>query len=311
MTPLHVAQVAVNELCPCGIKVEVHDKDWIESKKMDLFLTIAKGSCAPPLFVEINYCGGPADLKPILMVGKGVTFDSGGMCLRPCDEQAHQRAGMSGAATVMSVIRACSALSLPINVVGVIPLCENMLSGMAVKVGDVVMGLNGKTVRVSDTDNDGRLLLADAICYGQDTYKPRLVIDVASETSGIVAALGSSAAGVFSNSHTMWQQMHKAGVITGDRVWRMPLWKYFTHNVTRLRTIDVDNKGLGKGSACLAAAFLKEFVLCVDWIHIDIEGVGMMTHDKSYPYYRKGRMTGRPTRALIQFLYQLACPEKK
>lgn len=311
MTPLHLAQAAVNELCPCGIKVDVRDKDWIESKRMDCFLTVARGSCAPPLFLEMAYCGGPSEQKPIMLVGKGVTFDSGGLCLRECKDMLERRADMAGAAVIMAVIRAASALSLPINIIGLAPLCENMPSGMAMKVGDVVMGLNGKSVRIEDTDNDGRLLLADALVYGQSTYKPRLVIDVATETSGIKAALGSSAAGVFSNSHSMWKQIRKAGIVSGDRVWRMPLWKFFTNNVTQNRTVDVANKGVGKGSACLAAAFLKEFITCVDWMHVDIEGVGMKCYDKAYPYYRKGRMTGRPTRTLIQLLYQLACPEKK
>lgn len=309
MTPLHLAQIAVNELCPCGIKVEVHDRDWIEQKRMDCFLTVARGSCAPPLFVEVNYCGGPADQKPILLCAKGLTYDSGGLCLRDCKKMGVHRADMAGAAVVLSVIRACSALSLPINVVGCLPLCENMPSGMAMKCGDVIMSLVNKTVRVSDTDNGGRLLVADALAYGQEIYKPRLVIDVATETTGVVAALGSAASGVFSNSHTLWKQIRKAGIITGDRVWRLPLWKFFTDNVTRMRTIDVDNKGYGKGSPCLAAAFLKEFILCVDWMHIDIEGVGMKNWEKCYPYYRKGRMTGRPTRTLIQLMYQLACPD--
>lgn len=309
MTPLHLAQIAVNELCPCGIKVEVHDKDWIELKKMDLFLAVARGSCAPPLFVEMNYCGGPADQKPILLVGKGLTFDSGGLCLRPCKEMRQRRADMAGAAIVISVMRACSALSLPINVVGLCPLCENMPSGMAMKIGDVMMSMINKTVRVTDTDNGGRLCSADALSYGQDVYKPRVVIDIATETTGILNALGNGASGVWTNSNELWTQICKAGAVTGDRVWRFPLWKLYSDNVTKMRTVDVDNKGYGRGSPCLAAAFLKEFILCVDWIHIDMEGVGMQCWDKCYPYYRKGRMTGRPTRTLIQLLYQLACPD--
>lgn len=141
MTPLHLAQIAVNELCPCGIKVEVHDKDWIENRKMDLFLTVAKGSCAAPLFVEMNYCGGTPDQKPILLVGKGITFDSGGLCLMTCKDMRTHRADMAGAAMVISTLRACSALSLPVNVVGLCPLCENMPSGMAMKVGKIMHNL--------------------------------------------------------------------------------------------------------------------------------------------------------------------------
>lgn len=309
MTPLHFAQETVNELCPCGIKVEVHDKDWVETKKMHAFLTVARGSCAPPLFMEINYCGGPPEQQPIMLVGKGVTFDSGGLCLKTCKHMGRHRADMAGAAVCIASIKAASALSLPINIRGMIPLCENMPSGMAMKVGDVIMGLNGKSIRIQSTDNEGRLCLADAIVYGQLTYKPRLIIDVTTETKGVTAALGSAAAGVFTNSHTLWKELQKAGAITGDRTWLLPLWKYYTKNVTGAKSVDVLNRGLGKGDPCLAAAFIQEFISCIDWIHMDINGVGMLTHDKVHPYLKRGRMSGRPTRTLIQLLYQLACPE--
>ena len=308
MTPLHFAQEAVNELCPCGIKVEVHDKDWIELKKMQAIAAVARGSCEPPVVLDISYCGGPGDMKPILLAGKGITFDSGGLCLKFCEGMDRFRADMSGAAAIIAAMRAAAALSLPINLNAVIPLCENMPSGMAMKCGDVVCSLNGKSIMITDTDNEGRLILADALAYGQAEFKPRLVIDVATLTPGIRAALGSAASGVFCNSQTMWSQVRKAGVITGDRVWRMPLWKFYTHKVTDYRSHDVNNKGKGYGDPCLAAAFLNEFINCVDWIHFDTTGVGFHSEDKVYPYYTKGRMTGRPTRTLIQLLYQLSCP---
>ncbi|CAH1374058.1 hypothetical protein MTP99_015434 [Tenebrio molitor] len=310
MTPLHFAQETVNELCPCGIKVQVHDKDWIEQKKFSAFLTVARGSCEPPVVLEISYCGGPNDQKPILFCGKGITFDSGGLCLKQCKGMDVYKADMCGAAAIIAAIRAASALSLPLNIEAVIPLCENMPSGMAMKCGDIVMGMNGKSIMITDTDNEGRLILADAMVYGQGIYKPRLVIDVASLTPGVRSALGSSASGVFSNSQTMWSQVRKAGVITGDRVWRLPLWKFFTKKVTRFKSHDVNNKGLGQGSSCLGAAFLNEFINCVDWIHFDVTGVGFRSNHKVTPYYTKGRMTGRPTRTLIQLLYQLSCPSE-
>lgn len=308
MTPLHFAQEAVNELCPCGIKVMVHDKDWIESKKLNAFLTVARGSCEPPVFVEISYCGAPIDQRPILMVGKGITFDSGGLCLKRCPGMDVYRADMTGAAAIIAAIRAASALSLPINIEAVIPLCENMPSGMAVKCGDVIVGLNGKSIMITDTDNEGRLIMADALVYGQSTHKPRLIIDVASLTPGVRAALGSAASGVYTNSQVMWSQVRKAGVITGDRVWRMPLWKFYTKMVTNFRSHDVNNKGWGHGSSPLGAAFLNEFIDCVDWIHFDTTGVGFKSEHRVYSYLTEGRMTGRPTRTLIQLLYQLSCP---
>ncbi|KAK5650425.1 hypothetical protein RI129_001454 [Pyrocoelia pectoralis] len=308
MTPLHFAQETVNELCPCGIKVEVRDKEWIESKKMFAFLAVAGGSCEPPIFLDIHYCGGPPEQKPILFVGKGITYDSGGLCKKPCHTMSMYRADICGAASIIAAIRAANALSLPLNINAVIPLCENMPSGMAMKCGDIVMGLNGKSIRIQDTNKEGRLLLADGLVYGQQAHKPRLIIDVSSMTEGTRKSLGSGASAVFCNSQTMWSQIEKAGVITGDRVWRMPLWKYFTQQVTTYSSHDVDNQGHGEGQPCLAAAFLNEFVTCVDWIHMDITGVGMKCEDKALTYLTKGRMTGRPTRTLIQLLYQLACP---
>lgn len=134
--------------------------------------------------------------------------------------------------------------------------------------------------------------------------------DVATLTPGIRAGLGSAASGVFCNSQTLWSQVRKAGVITGDRVWRMPLWKFFTKKVTSYKSHDVNNKGHGHGDPCKAAAFLNEFIKCVDWIHFDITGVGMRCEDKIYPYLTKSRMTGRPTRTMIQLLYQLSCPKE-
>lgn len=310
MTPLQFAQETVNELCPCGLKVDVHDRDWIEHKRMFAFLTVARGSCEPPVFLEISYCGGPPDQKPIMICGKGLTYDSGGLCLRTCKRQFRQRAAPAGAAAIIGAMKAVAALSLPVNIQCLIPLCENMPSGMAMKCGDIVMGLNGKSILIQNTDNEGHLMLADAFVYGQTTYKPRLVIDVATLTHDVGSAFGSACSGVWTNSQTMWQQVRKAGVITGDRVWRLPLWKFFTRKVTDYRSHDVDNQGYGKGEPCKGAAFLNEFLTCVDWIHFDVTGVGKAAENKIYSYYTKGRMTGRPTRTLIQLLYQLSCPSE-
>lgn len=310
MTPLQFAQETVNELCPCGLKVDVHDRDWIEYKRMQAFLTVARGSCEPPVLLEISYCGGPPEMRPIMIVGKGVTYDSGGLCLRECKRQFRQRAAPGGASAIVGAMKGVAALSLPVNIQVLIPLCENMPSGMAMKCGDIVMGLNGKSIMIQNTDNEGHLMLADALVYGQTTYKPRLIIDVATLTHDVTAAFGSACSGVFCNSQTMWQQVRKAGVITGDRVWRLPLWKFFSKKVTQFRSHDVDNAGYGKGIPCKGAAFLNEFITCVDWIHFDVTGVGKAAENKIYSYYTKGRMTGRPTRTLLQLLYQLSCPSE-
>ncbi|XP_034652852.1 cytosol aminopeptidase [Drosophila subobscura] len=307
MTPLIFAQAAVDALCPCGVTVEVRTMEWIEDKGLSSFLTIAKGSCEPPVLLEINYCGTAPEDKPVLLVGKGLTFHSGGLCLKPKRGMDEYRGTVSGAALVVATIRAASALSLPINLSAVLPLCENLPSGMAVKPGDVVTLLNGRTMRVMDPGVAGTVMLADPLLYGQATFKPRLVIDVGSMATGVTSALGGSATGLWTNNSFLWKQFQKAGGYSGDRLWRLPLWIYFKHLVTKFGNFDMCNKGRGPASSCLAAAVLHEMVPCSDWVHLDTHGTGMLAKDGVPPYLLKDRMSGRPTRTLIQLLYQLAC----
>jgi len=311
MTPAKLATAAIDILCPCGVQVDVRDKMWIETKKMNAFLNMARGSCEPPLLLELSYCGGHQEDKPVLFTGKGVTFDSGGVCLKKCKGMSEYRADMAGAAVIIGVFKAVAQLNLPINLNALIPLCESMPGGMAMKPGDVVLALNGKTIRIADTDNEGRIILADALSYSCN-YKPCIVMNVATLTPGIRTALGASSSGVFSTSDSVWSELMKAGAVTGDRVWRFPVWRHFTKRVTELVGIDVSNTGIGKGGdPCLAAAFLMEFAPPVDFVNMDITGVGMKASCYCLPYLRYGLMTGRPTRTLIQFLNQMACPLDK
>ncbi|XP_002015961.2 cytosol aminopeptidase [Drosophila persimilis] len=307
MTPSIFAQATVDALCPCGVTVEVRSINWIEEKNLGSFLTIAKGSCEPPLLLEISYCGTAPEDKPVLLVGKGLTFHSGGLCLKPKTGMDEYRGGVSGAALVVATMRAASALSLPINLSAVLPLCENLPSGMAVRPGDVVTLLNGRTMRVMDPDVAGTVMLADPLLYGQAAFKPRLVVDAGAVARGVTSGLGGSATGVWTNNSFLWKQFQKAGGYTGDRLWRLPLWQYFKDLVTKFGTVDMCNKGRGPASSCLAAAVLHEMVPCSDWVHLDTHGTGMLAKDGVPPYLLKNRMSGRPTRTLIQFLYQLAC----
>lgn len=310
LTPPAFAQKVMDAVCPCGVYVMVRQTDWLQMKKMGAFLHVARGSTEPPLFIELNYCGGCPDDRPVVLVGKGVTFDTGGLCLKKCPAMRDFKADMAGAAVVVATMRAAAAMRLPINIVGLIPLCEHMLSGMAMKPGDVVMATNGLTVRVENTCNEGRMIMADALAYGVEFYKPHLTVDVATLTSGMKAALGASSSGVYTNSHDMWDEINKAGAITGDRVWRFPLWDHFRRRVVMLKAADVTNVGFGPGGGpCRGAAFLYEFVECGDWVHIDIGSSGLKTETPDFPYLEVGRMTGRPTRTLIQFLIQIACPQ--
>ncbi|EDW60718.1 cytosol aminopeptidase [Drosophila virilis] len=311
MTPTIFAQSTVDALCPCGVSVDIRSMDWIEENRLNSFLMVAKGSCEPPVVLEINYCGTAPEDKPILLLGKGLTYNSGGLCLRPKDCMQMYRGCMAGAAVCVATIRAAAALSLPLNISAVLPLCENMPSGMAVKPGDVVTLLNGKTLGIKDVSKAGVVVMADPLIYAQANFKPRLVVDIATLGYGVCCGLGGSAAGIFSNSNFVFKQFEKAGGLTGDRLWRLPLWNYFKRLISPNITYDISNRGRGPASSCIAAAVLHELVPCVDWAHIDIRNVGMLTRYAPLPYLLRDRMTGRPTRTIIQFLYQMACPDNK
>ncbi|XP_074759877.1 cytosol aminopeptidase isoform X2 [Athene noctua] len=229
---------------------------------------------------------------------------SGGISLKPSSGMDAMRADMGGAATVCSAIVTAAALNLPLNIIGLAPLCENMPSGKANKPGDVVRAKNGKTIQVDNTDAEGRLLLADALCYAHN-FKPRAIVNAATLTGAMDVALGSAATGVFTNSSWLWTHLYEASILTGDRVWRMPLFEHYTKQVTDCPLADLSNIGKYSraGGACTAAAFLKEFVTASHWAHLDIAGV--MSNKDEVPYLRKG-MAGRPTRTLVEFAARLS-----
>ncbi|XP_026464680.1 cytosol aminopeptidase-like [Ctenocephalides felis] len=312
MTPTAFAQAVVDEVCNCAIMVDVRTKEWMESRKFDAFLMVGKSSCEPPVMVEVMYCGAPQFDKPIILVGKGTTFDTGGLHLKKESNRTiidEHRADMAGAAAIVGAIKGAAQLSLPINIYGYLPLCENMISGMAMKPGDGIRSMSGNSILVHDTDFEGRLGMSDAVTWAQKQYKPRLVLNVGTMTKEVETMLGGGCCAVWSNSKQAWKQMQKAGAITGDRVWRFPLWEHYRKSVMAYNSADLSNKGDQEGGEpCLAAAFLKEFVPCCDWMHMDITGIALPTKSPSHPFYRVGQMTGRPTRTILQFLYQLACP---
>uniref|UniRef100_A0AAX7TPF3 Cytosol aminopeptidase n=1 Tax=Astatotilapia calliptera TaxID=8154 RepID=A0AAX7TPF3_ASTCA len=299
ITPTAFAKTIEEKLAPHA------DRAWIEEQQMGAFLSVSKGSEEPPVFLELHYNGSPDSKQPpLLLVGKGITFDSGGISLKPSASMDAMRADMGGAATVCASIVTAASLKLPVNIVGLAPLCENMPSGKATKPGDVVKAKNGKTIQVDNTDAEGRLILADALCYGH-VFNPRAIVNVATLTGAMDVALGSAAAGVFTNSDWLWEQLHRASVVTGDRVWRMPLFQHYTKQVTDSQLADLNNIGKysRSGGACTAAAFLREFVKAPHWAHLDIAGV--MSNKDEVPYLRKG-MSGRPTRTLVEFAAGLA-----
>ncbi|XP_063963315.1 cytosol aminopeptidase-like [Lytechinus pictus] len=304
LTPTSFSEIAHNkrQRTDLPITIQAHSRKWASDKKMGAFLSVAKGSDEPPIFMDVRYNGASKNVDPLVLIGKGVTFDSGGISIKPAAGMDLMRGDMGGAANVLAAMFAMANLELPVNVVGLIPLCENMVNGSAVKPGDVVTAMNGKTIQVDNTDAEGRLLLADALCYATSNLKPTMVLDLATLTGAIDVALGSAATGVFTNSQHVWDMLRQASVSTGDRMWRMPLFKHYTKQVTEAHLADVSNIGKysRSGGSCTAAAFLREFITDdIKWAHLDIAGV--MQNKDEIPYLGKG-MSGRPVRTLIDFV---------
>lgn len=268
MTPTMFAQSVVEVLCKSGVNVEVKVRNWAESQQMNAFLAVAKGSCEPPIFLELSYYGSTAKDRPIVLIGQGNTFDSGGTCAKKIDSLKNMRGDMSGAAIVVAACRAIASLQLPVNIRGLIPLCENMIGCNAIKPGDVVTAMNGKSIEVENTDYEGALVLVDALLYSQNFF-PKCIIDVGTVSDEMEESLGKATCGIFTNSEELWKNMKNASIHTGDRVWRMPLWDFFTKQMISSNAVDVQNVGIGRGGeACKAAAFLKEFVPCGKWMHL-------------------------------------------
>ncbi|XP_058055744.1 cytosol aminopeptidase-like [Anopheles bellator] len=302
MTPTTFAQNVVQILCNSGVNVEVKVRGWAEDQQMTSFLTVAKGSCEPPIFLELSYYGTDTKVAPIVLIGQGNTFDSGGLCLKPLEALTDMRGDMSGAACVVAAVRAIAALKLPVNIRALIPLCENMIGCDAMKPGDVITVKNGKSVEVVKTSNEAPLVLIDALLYAEH-FGPKYIVSTSTISKSVLESFGRVCCAVFTNSDDLWQRMQNASIHTGDRVWRLPLWDYYTQQLCSVEHVDVQNIGSGDGAnSCKAAAFLREFLPCGQWIHIDALNV-MKTKGSDFSYIRRG-MTGRPTRTLIEFIAQ-------
>ena len=296
-----------------AIKVHVLDRKEIEKEKMGALLAVAKGSDEEPRFIIMDYlprrsstprlrleeqAGRARTSAPtIVLVGKGITFDSGGISIKPSDKMEEMKFDMAGAATVMGVITAAAELQLPLNLVGLIPATENLPSGKASKPGDIVRSRSGKTIEIVNTDAEGRLVLADGLDYAKK-YQPDLVIDFATLTGAIVVALGDDLIGAFSNRESLLPKLQAAGKISGEPIWPMPLYQEYEQFI-KSNFADLKNVGLSKfGDAVNAALFLQNFI-DYPWIHLDIAGVAWTTREK--PYRALGA-TGTGVRLAIEFL---------
>lgn len=279
--PKTLAEIAQKELLPHSVNVEILSKDDMAFLGMNALLGVAQGSVHEPKLVVLTWNGAEnKDEKPIAFVGKGVTFDSGGISLKPSDGMEDMRGDMAGAATVMGLVRAAAMNKLPVNIVGVMGLVENMPSGTAQRPGDIVKSMSGQTIEVLNTDAEGRLVLADALWYAQNRFSPKAMIDLATLTGAIVVALGHEFAGLFSNNDGLSKAIQTSAQNTGEKVWRMPMTENFDRGIDS-DYADVRNtaKPNVRGSSITAAEFLQRFVNNTPWAHIDIAGVENVKND--------------------------------
>ncbi len=296
-TPTYLATTAKKLAKDWKLKVEVLGQKQIEALRMGSFLSVAKGSVEPPQFIVLQYQGGAAKAAPVVLVGKGITFDTGGISLKPGDSMDEMKYDMCGAGSVLGTLRAVAELGLKINVVGIIPTCENMPAGNATKPGDIVTSMSGTTIEVLNTDAEGRLILCDALTYAE-RFKPAAVIDIATLTGACVIALGHHNSGLFSKDDALAGELLDASKEAADPAWRMPLDDEY-QELLKSNFADVANIGGRPGGSVTAACFLSRFTEAYPWAHLDIAGTA----------WRSGAAkgaTGRPVPLLSQFLIDRA-----
>jgi leucyl aminopeptidase len=303
LTPVTFADRCV-ALAEFGLEVTVLDEARMAELAMGALLGVAQGSAQPPRLVTLSWRGHPEpEARPVVLVGKGVTFDSGGISIKPAGGMEDMKWDMAGAAVVAGVMRVLAGRKARANVVGVLGLVENMPSGTAQRPGDVVASASGKTIEVINTDAEGRLVLADALWYAQETFKPRLLIDLATLTGAVIIALGHEHAGLFATEDGLAEQLLAAGRKVGEPLWRLPMGESYDKDLNS-DIADVKNVGSGRaGGSILGAQFLKRFVGDLPWAHLDIAGVAWAKKDSAT--VPKGG-TGFGVRLLDRFLAETA-----
>ncbi len=276
-----------------SIKTKILDEKGIKALKMGAFLAVTQGSDQPPRLIVCEYHGGKKGAAPICLVGKGITFDSGGISLKDPPAMDEMKFDMGGGAAVLGAMRAIAELKLPINLVAIVPTCENMPSGGAVKPADIVTTMSGQTVEILNTDAEGRLILCDAITYSR-RFKPAAVVDVATLTGACIIALGNHFSGLMSNDEALADELQSAGVRADDRAWRLPIGEEYVDQL-KSNFADIANVGGREGGACTAASFLGKFAKDLQWAHLDVAGTAWLSGAQ------KGS-TGRPVPLLVDFL---------
>jgi len=300
LRPFELADRIKSTLSKSGLKVTVFDEKEIKKRNMGGLLAVGQGSNAKPRFIVIEYKPTVKNnlTKKIALVGKGVTFDTGGYCIKPWQGMTEMKADMSGAAVVAGTLLTASKMKLPFEIIGIIPAAENMINGEAMRPGDIIKTASGKTIEVGHTDAEGRMILADALDYASK-QKPDVIIDFATLTGACVVALGLIVAGLFTKNEELADVLYKTGLKTYDRLWRLPMWDDY-HKANESKVADLNNDGGRWGGAVTAAKFLENFVdKKIPWAHIDIAGPAVANDLTSY---NKNYMTGFGVRLMFEYL---------
>jgi leucyl aminopeptidase len=302
-TPTYLAEQAKKLATNTSIKTKVLEEADMEKLGMGALLSVARGSRQPPKLIVMEYLKGPKGEAPIVLVGKGLTFDAGGISIKPSAGMDEMKFDMCGGAVVLGTFAAVAELGLPINLVGIVPASENLPDGAANKPGDIVTSMAGITIEVLNTDAEGRLILCDALTYAEQTYNPSICIDLATLTGACVVALGGVATGLFTNTPGLGRALLSAGEQTGDKAWELPLWPEYDENI-RSDFADVANIATKHGrdaGAIIGATFLHRFTKKMKWAHLDIAGTAW-TGKKS---------SGRPVPMLTQYLINVAAKKSE
>ena len=302
-SPSQLATIAVSVATEYGLKHRIIERYEMESMGLNGIVSVGKGSHFPPKLIILEYHGSTDNRKPYLLVGKGVTFDTGGISLKDSDKMDEMKFDKSGGCNIIAIMKAVASLKLAINVIGLIPSVENMPSSTSYRPGDIIKMYNGKTVEVLNTDAEGRLILADALAFGISSFNPKAVVDLATLTGACIIALGTNVAAVIGRNKKFIEELSNVSETTGEKLWELPLYEEFYEQI-KSSVADIKNVGGRPGGAITAAAFLSNFTNGLPWIHIDIAGTAW-TQEGTYErgYNPKGA-TGFGIRTLVKLLIE-------
>lgn len=300
ITPQKLGEVA-QAMCRSysALKATILGKKEIVKAELGLLLAVSRASFRDPALIIVEYRGNPSSKTSTALVGKGITYDTGGLLVKPRGGMETMKDDMAGAAAVLGTLKALAELKVKVNVIGVIPSAENAIGSKGYKPGDVYKSYCGKSVEIADTDAEGRLVLADAISYVQDHYKPTRIIDLATLTGGIIVALGDEASGLFSNDDKLAKKLYEAGEATSERLWRFPMYSEYKEGL-KSTIADIKNSASDrKASSIRGAVFIQEFVKNIPWAHLDIAGTAFLPAPR---HYHSTPATGVGVRLLVEYL---------